>query len=322
MDHDQRFKAMLREFFPDFLRLFFPEWAARFDLTRIEWADQELLPDPPDGERHVLDLVAKVRAVESPDGTPTPPADGWAVLVHVEVESPDRTPELRPRLPRYYRHLRDRYGLKVLPLALYLNVGLNGIGEDTVDDALFGYVVNTFRYFYVGLVALDAETYLRGENPLGVALSALMRMPRERAVQVGVEAMRRIGEAEGLTDQQRYILGDCVESYLPVDEAESRRFHAILEANATKGVPVVNKTRYDLAVEAGEVKGEAKGEAKGEVRALRAAVCELLEAKTGPLPPDLAERVIASTDPAALRKWLLAAGTSDTLAAFRVASGL
>ncbi len=318
MDHDQRFKAMLREFFPDFLWLFFPEWAARFDLTHVEWADQELLPDPPDGDRHVLDLVAKVRAVESPDGTPDPPADGWAVLVHVEVESPDRTTELRPRLPRYFRHLRDRYGLKVLPLALYLKVGLDGIGEDTVNDTLYGHVFNTFRYFCVGLPALDAEEYVRGDNWLGVALSALMRMPRDRVVDVGVEAMRRIGEAAGLTDQQRHILGDCVESYLPIDVAESRRFHAIIEASAIGRVPIVNKTRYDLALEA----GEEKGVKLGEVRALRAAVCELLEAKAGPLPADLTERVNAATDPADLRKWLLAAGTTDTLAAFRATSGL
>lgn len=62
-DHDQRFKALVREFFPDLLRLFFGEWAARFDLSHVEWLDKELTPDPPDGERHILDLVAKVRAV-------------------------------------------------------------------------------------------------------------------------------------------------------------------------------------------------------------------------------------------------------------------
>jgi hypothetical protein len=169
-DHDQRFKELIREFFPDFLRLFFGEWAARFDLTEVEWVEKELLPDPPDGERHVLDLVAKVRAVVSEDGTPIPPADGWAVLVHIEIESPDRTTTLKPRLPGYYHHLRTRYGLKVLPLVLYLKVGLDGIGEDTVEDRLFTLTTNTFRYLYVGLPALNAEEYVSGENWLGVAL--------------------------------------------------------------------------------------------------------------------------------------------------------
>jgi hypothetical protein len=35
-DHDQRFKILLREFFADFFRLFFPEWASQFDFASIE----------------------------------------------------------------------------------------------------------------------------------------------------------------------------------------------------------------------------------------------------------------------------------------------
>jgi len=31
------FKALVREFFADFLQLFFAEWAARFDLSTIQW---------------------------------------------------------------------------------------------------------------------------------------------------------------------------------------------------------------------------------------------------------------------------------------------
>ena len=56
-DHDQLFKEVIREFFPDFLRLFLPEQAAPFDLSKVTWRDKELFADPPDGPRHVLDLV-------------------------------------------------------------------------------------------------------------------------------------------------------------------------------------------------------------------------------------------------------------------------
>jgi hypothetical protein len=38
-EHDQRFKVLLREFLPEFLRLFFPERAALFDLDHITWLD-------------------------------------------------------------------------------------------------------------------------------------------------------------------------------------------------------------------------------------------------------------------------------------------
>jgi hypothetical protein len=35
-DHDQRFKVLLKEFFAEFLTLFFPQQAARFDFGRLE----------------------------------------------------------------------------------------------------------------------------------------------------------------------------------------------------------------------------------------------------------------------------------------------
>ncbi len=34
-DHDQLFKEVIREFFPDFMNLFFPEQAARYDLEKV-----------------------------------------------------------------------------------------------------------------------------------------------------------------------------------------------------------------------------------------------------------------------------------------------
>src|SRR5947209_2585097 len=59
IDHDQRFKNLLHEFLPEFFQLFFPSWAERFDFAQIEWLDKEAFPDPPQGERRSLDLVAK-----------------------------------------------------------------------------------------------------------------------------------------------------------------------------------------------------------------------------------------------------------------------
>jgi hypothetical protein len=121
-DHDQRFKALIREFFADFLRLFFADWAARFNLSAIEWLDTEILPNPPEGSRHRLDLVAQLQTLE-----PIQP-DHWIALVHIEIESPDRITLLKPRLPSYYLHLSERYGLPVLPIVLYLQVAMDGIG--------------------------------------------------------------------------------------------------------------------------------------------------------------------------------------------------
>ena len=61
-DQDQRFKVLLQEFFAEFFQLFFPDWLARFDFTRVDWLDKEAFSDPPQGERPYLDLDDAVRA--------------------------------------------------------------------------------------------------------------------------------------------------------------------------------------------------------------------------------------------------------------------
>jgi hypothetical protein len=288
-DHDQRFKTIVREFFADFLTLFFADWARRFDLSAVEWLDTELLPDPPAGDRHRLDLVARLRTLDPVGGE-------WLALVHVEIESPDKTTVLKPRLPAYYVHLRQRHGLPVLSIVIYLKVGLDGLGADTVVEAFWEFDVLTFRYLYVGLPGLDAEAYLRGDNWLGVALSALMRLPRERAAEYGAEALRRLGTAP-LTEQQRFLLGDCVEAYLPLDPAQTQEFERILEANSIEGVPAVNKTRYEKALEQGVEQGLERGRRAGQIELLEA----LLTDRFGSLSEESLAKLRALPD-AALRQ--------------------
>lgn len=219
VDHDQRFKTLIRVFFAEFLRLFFAQWAERFDLSSIEWLDKELLPNPPDGSRHILDLVGKLRA-KKPVNSPGE-SQPWLVLVHVEIEAADKTTTLKPRLPGYYFHLREEYGVPVLPIVIYLKVGLDGVGSDSYEERVWEFVPLTFRYLYVGLPGLDAVQYVEGENWLGVALAALMRIPKDRVVCLGAEAYRRITSAP-LTEQQKFLLQDCVEAYLPLDDATTR----------------------------------------------------------------------------------------------------
>ncbi len=306
-DHDQLFKTVIREFFPDFLTLFFPAQAARFDLSAVTWLTQEVFAAPPDGPKHVLDLVAQLRRATG---------DPVLALIHVEVESADSVTDIEGRLPDYYFHLRRTQRKPVLPVVLFLKVGLDGIGVRTITDDWEDEPVLTLRYRYIGLPGLSGAEYLRGNNWLGVALSALMRVPRGQRVALGVEAMDRIADAP-LTDGKKSLLGDCVETYIDLPGDDLERFRGMIEANATGRVPAVNKTRVQLA----EERGVEKGIEKGERRARRAMVLELLEARFGPVPTEIVER-IETLDIDALRATLLKVGTAESLAAFRTAVGL
>src|SRR5947209_2931335 len=96
-DHDQRLKVLLKEFFEQFFRCFFPHWAEHFDFAAVSWLDKEVFLAPPQGEKRQLDLVARVPLRP---GAPLPYADcsELMVLIHIEVESRDSVVPLRPRM--------------------------------------------------------------------------------------------------------------------------------------------------------------------------------------------------------------------------------
>jgi hypothetical protein len=225
-DHDQRLKVLLKEFFAQFFQCFFPAWAERFDFTDLTWLDKEVFLAPPQGEKRQLDLVARLRLrPEAPP--PQPGLTELLALVHVEVESRDSVQPFRPRMFEYYVQLRRDSQLPVLPIGLFLRVGLDGLGWDAYEEYFWEHRLLRFEYAYVGLPALDAEPYVTGEHLLGVALSTLMRVPAERRAELHAEALQRIARS-GENDYRRFLLAECLEAYASLDEAERQRLQALL----------------------------------------------------------------------------------------------
>src|ERR1700738_1718548 len=61
MDHDRAFKELLTNFFCEFVSAFLPDVAAYLDPdTPIEFLDKEVFTDVTAGEKHEVDLVARV----------------------------------------------------------------------------------------------------------------------------------------------------------------------------------------------------------------------------------------------------------------------
>jgi hypothetical protein len=274
MDHDPRFKTLIREFFADFLNLFFAEWAARFDLEHVEWLDKEVQADPPDDSLHILDLVAKVGVRDA--------VEAAVVLVHIEIESADRTTRIEPRLPDYYYRLRSTHQLPILPIVMYLKVGLDGVGVRTVEDSVLGFTVATINYLYVGLPGLDAVQYLEGQNYLGVALATLMKIPKERYSWLGAEAAQRVADSP-LSQRRKYLLLECIDYYMTSDDATRAAFEALLSGEKY-GAAQMAVNSYHREIEA---RGIAKGEHADRVNVLRV----LAEDRFGPLPSAVGERI-------------------------------
>jgi hypothetical protein len=278
-DHDQRLKVLLKEFFALFFDCFFPPWAVRFEFTKIDWMDKEVFLAPPQGEKRYLDLVARLRL--RPGAPPLRPGvTDLVALVHVEVESRDSAAAFRPRMFEYYVQLRRDTGLPVLPIGLFLRVGLQGIGWDAYEEHFWEQRILRFEYAYVGLPALDGEPYATGENLLGVALSALMRLPAERRVELHAESLKRIARS-GENDYRRYLLAECLEAYAELDEAQKERLHGLFHTEQYQEVQPLMITTYERGYEQGVLQGE------------RQLTLRQLEAKFGPLSAEVKRQVEA-----------------------------
>lgn len=288
MDHDQRFKTLIQTFFQEFLFLFFRDWAERLDAAAVEWLDKEIFPEPPEGPRRTLDLVGKLPTRQAVAGQRPGEAEQWLALVHIEIESPDTAAPLRPRMFDAYVDLRRRHRLPVLPIGLFLRVGLDGTGVDAYEEHFWELRPVRFEYLYVGLPALDAVEYVQGDNWLGVALAALMRIPPAQVAWLGAEALRRL-QAAPLSDQRRFLLGECVQAYLPLDEAQQREFERLLTTGQYQGARAMNITPYEKGLEQGLAQGREQGLAKGIEQERRESLRELLEEKFGPLSPAVLE---------------------------------
>jgi len=280
VDHDQRFKVLIQEFFREFFELFFPKFAALFEFSQIEWLDKEIFPDPPAGARRSVDLLAKIPLRQAVATKRPGESTALLALLHVEVEHEDTVQPLRVRMYEYYEPLRRRQRMPVLPVALYLNVGLEGVGIDTYEEYFGDLRVLHFQYLYVGLPGLDARKYVGQSNWLGVALAALMHCPEDQRIQLTTEAVQRLGRSPE-NEYRRTLLSECIAAYAPLDESQKAEVTAVL-VTSEEGKAMAT-TIFDHWIR----KGEEKGRTEGARHSLRV----LLQEKFGPLSPEILERL-------------------------------
>lgn len=282
MEHDQRFKVLIQEFLREFLSLFFPELLPHLDLGQVTWLHQELYPSAPEGTTRTIDLLARVPLLPSAAclGPDAPTFD--AILLHIEIESADTVEPFRRRMYHYFHFLTEKHGLSVLPIAVYLRVGLQGRGKDVYQVRVLDRTPLRFEYDYVGLPGLQGEDYLRQDNPLGIAWSALMRWSRSQRAQAAVSALDRI-VTSAETPARKMLLCECVQAYAPLEDDQRVELYSLLQQPQHQGVRTMVKTWSEAAEERGLEKGELKGR--------RELLLELLEVKFPTLSQAARERV-------------------------------
>ncbi len=275
VSHDQRFKEFLREFFQDFLKLFYPDVEARLQFQDIEFPETEMFIDFPDGERREADVVAKL---ETFDGSPE------LVLIHVEVQlGPER--EFEARMFEYYALLWSRYKIPIFPIVLYLHGGDAGTSQEEYRVRLFGRDILRFRYESVRLERLNAEEYLRQGGPVGAALAALMDRSSSGDIErLRASMMQQVVTSE-LDEARQFLLVNIIETYFKLSNAQIERYRRLIARKEYRKVQDVDQTWMDKLLREGEEKGVLNGK--------RETLLRLLTQKFGPLPEGATARVEA-----------------------------
>lgn len=248
MEHDQRFKVLLKEFLREFLCLFFPDLLPHVDLAQVTWLHQEIYSSAPQGFTLTIDLLARVPLLPSATrlGPGYPAFD--AILLHIEIESSDTVEPFRKRMYQYFHFLTEQHGLTVLPIAVYLAVGLQGRGKDVYQVRIWDRTPLRFEYDYVGLPGLEGKDYLHQDNPLAMAWSALMRWPRHERARAAVEALDRI-VASPESPARKMLLCECVQAYAPLEEDQRIELYSLLQQPERQGVRAMVKTWTEEARE-------------------------------------------------------------------------
>jgi len=250
MNHDERFKVLLREFLREFFELFLPELVSQLDFANAVWLQQELIADPPSGEKRTVDLLVQIPLL-----APAGAAANQVVYIHIEVESDDTVEPLRKRMYEYYHHLTHVLNLNVLPVAVYLRVGLEGRGIDTYQVEILGRRPLRFEYDYVGLPGLEGANYLSGTNVFGQTLSALMRWPRQERPEAAIEALARI-VASNETTRRKTLLCECVNNYAPLDDRQRVELRSLLRDPKRREVQMFGNLWTELGIEEGVPLGQ------------------------------------------------------------------
>jgi hypothetical protein len=174
---------------------------------------------------------------------------------------------------QYYDYLRRQHRLPVLPICLFLRVGLDGIGWDAYEERFWDHPLLRFEYSYVGLPTLDGPTYASGPNLLGVALSALMKLPAADRARIKAEGLDRIARSRE-NDAKKYLLAECYNNYLPLSATEAAEYNRMLAAQSPEVNMIVSSFERD-----------------GRVKGMRETLRKQLDKRFGPLGPDVIQRL-------------------------------
>jgi hypothetical protein len=261
IDHDRLFKELLTTFFVDFLKLFAPDVVEFLDVDSIEFLDKELFTDVTAGERYAADVVVKARF----RGRDT------CFLIHVEHQA-SKQGDFARRMFVYFARLHEKYGLPIVPIALFSYDAPKTPEPDFYAVSLpDGAEVLRFTYRTVQLNRLTWRDFLRHENPIAAALMAKMDIAPAERPQVKLECLRLLATLK-LDPARMQLISGFVDTYLRLTPAEEAKFEtelAELSPPEKEGVMELTTSWMERGIAQGLQQGLTQGLLQGRAEGLQ-----------------------------------------------------
>jgi hypothetical protein len=208
MEHDRLFKELLRNFFIEFLDLFFPEVVRNLTRDSIEFLDKEIFTDIASSERHEVDLLVKARFRRKEA----------FFLIHVENQATSQE-AFGQRMFRYFARLHEKHQLPVYPIVIFSYDSPRRPAANRYEIAFAQFNVLAFHYRVIQLNRLNWRQFLEQPNPVASALMVKMRIPPEDRPRVKVECLRMIVKLN-LNKARSTLIWEFMTSYLRLTPAE------------------------------------------------------------------------------------------------------
>jgi Domain of unknown function (DUF4351)/Putative transposase, YhgA-like len=274
IDHDQLFKKLLENFFPEFIELFFPDITNYWQPQTIEFLPQEVFTDVTAGEKKIADLVVRV-SYQNQDSL---------FIIHVEHQSSSQS-DFNARMFTYFARLHEKYGLPIYPIVLYSHDSPRTPEPTSYTVEFPGWKVLEFNYRVVQLNQLNWQDFVTVPNPVASALIAKMRMGKQERPTVKLSSLQLLVSL-GLNPAEIELISQFIGVYLELNTQEEAIFQSQLAT-----IESAQEEEVMEIVTGWERRGQEQGREQGKQQEACTMVLRQLNRRVGGLTPQLQERI-------------------------------
>lgn len=279
VDRDRLFRDLLKNFFLEFVDLFFPKIAVAIDPKSIRFLEDEESPKPQ----------------EQGDNPPAPAQQGASsnVLVQVRLrgqescfwvhlENSSKTNiKLERRIFHTFARLDEKYNLPIYPIILQFSdtsqrLETNGYRVEFVDRRVLD-----FSFVAIQLHRLNWRDFLQRRNPVAAALMPTMNVQTFDRPVVKAECLRLLTNLR-LDAKKVKVISQFIEAFLHLNAAEEQVLQTEMER-----MGLLERERITNLLTSTTQANQQQG-AEREALSL---VFRLLKRRVGDLNPDLEAQV-------------------------------